>query len=63
MTPFFWAHGHIGWPLFAIAAFSAICVLVADVIWRTRRTRFRNVAIGFGMAWAAGVIVIGAMSL
>jgi len=55
MTPFVWSAGHIGWPLFGILVFSALCLLATDIVWRTTRTSFRKLGACVALTWMIGI--------
>lgn len=61
MTPFFWSAGHIGWPIFGIIVFSAVCILGSDIVWRLVRVSFRKLLLCTGVIWVAGVVIFMAL--
>lgn len=61
MSEFLWTSGHLGWGIFALAVFSALWWLLADLCWRLTATRFARLAALLGAGWVVGVglIVLG----
>lgn len=61
MTPFLWSAGHIGWPIFGIVVFSAVCILVSDVVWRIVQVSSRKLLLSSCAIWVAGVVIFMAL--
>lgn len=64
MTGFLWASGHLGWGIFALAFFTGLWWLLADLYWRLKNTRFARLLMTLAAGWiiGAGLIVLGFFS-
>jgi len=58
MTGFFWTSGHLGWGIFAIAVFTGLWFLLADMVWRMRSIRIQRLAVEMSIGWAIGTCLI-----
>src|SRR5690348_1000967 len=45
MSAFFWTSGHLGWGVFAVAVFSGLWWLLADLVWRLISIRIGRLAV------------------
>jgi hypothetical protein len=61
MSGFFWTSGHLGWGIFAIVVFTGLWWLLADLVWRLKSVRIRQLAVTMLIGWMVGVglIVLG----
>lgn len=58
MNGFLWASGHLGWGIFAVAVFTALWVLAADLYWRLKSTRIVQFLMTTLAGWLIGVGLI-----
>lgn len=58
MSAFFWAAGHIGWPVFALLVFTGLWWLLGDLVWRMTKIAIRRLAATMLVGWLAGFVVI-----
>ncbi len=61
MSWFLWESGHLGWGIFALAVFTGLWWLLADLIWRLKSVRFARLMTAMAVGWVvgAGLIVLG----
>lgn len=61
MNGFFWATGHLGWGIFALAVFTALGWLLSDLYWRLKSIRIGRLLLAVSAGWIIGVglIVLG----
>lgn len=61
MNAFFWTSGHLGWGVFAVAVFSGLWWLLADLVWRLISTRIGRLVVVLAGGWVVGVglIILG----
>ena len=58
MNEFFWTSGHLGWGIFALAMFTGLWALLADLIWRLRNMRIGRLAAAMSAGWIIGSALI-----
>ena len=58
MNEFFWTSGHLGWGIFALAMFTGLWALLADLIWRLRNMRIGRLAAAMSVGWVIGSALI-----
>ena len=58
MTGFFWTSGHINWLFFAMLVFSGFWLLLSDLVWRVRSTRFGWIRLAMSAGWVLVVAVM-----
>jgi len=58
MNEFFWTSGHLGWGIFALAAFTGLWLLLSDLVWRLISIRFGRLAVTMSIGWTIGVGLI-----
>ncbi len=61
MSAFLWASGHLGWGLFALAVFTGLWWLLADLYWRMKTVPGTRQLATVAAGWlaGAGLIVLG----
>ncbi|MGH9600518.1 MAG: hypothetical protein ACRD27_11690 [Terracidiphilus sp.] len=62
MSTFFWSVAHLGWGVFALAVFSALCLLAVDVVWRLSPVPIRRLAPVAAVGWIVGAVIIVALN-
>lgn len=58
MMEFFWSAHHLGWACFLLLAYSGVCLLAGDLVWRLFTLRGRRLAGAVAGGWLAGVVLI-----
>lgn len=58
MNGFLWSSGHIGWGVFALAVFTGLWWLAADLAWRLKNTRIIRLAAVMSAGWIVGALLI-----
>lgn len=58
MNGFLWTSGHLGWGIFAVAVFTCLWVLLADLCWRLWSVRIGRLATTMSLGWIIGVGLI-----
>lgn len=58
MNGFLWASGHLGWGIFAVAVFTGLWVLLVDLCWRLKNTRFVRLVVTMALGWSIGIGLI-----
>ncbi|HEX5352502.1 MAG TPA: hypothetical protein VFW60_00320 [Rhodanobacteraceae bacterium] len=60
MNGFLWESGHLGWGIFALAVFTGLWWLLADLVWRFKKVQFAWLMAGLAAGWVigAGLIVL-----
>lgn len=62
MSTFFWSGTYLGWGVFALAVFSVLCLLAADVVWRLSPISIRRLAPVAAAGWIVGAVIIVALN-
>ncbi|HKT40805.1 MAG TPA: hypothetical protein VJQ86_00440 [Rhodanobacteraceae bacterium] len=58
MIGFFWASGHIDWLFFAILVFSGLWLLLGDLVWRVKSTRFGWIRLAMSAGWVIAIALM-----
>lgn len=58
MNEFLWESGHLGWGIFAVAIFTGLWILLADLYWRLKTTRMLSLLCRATAGWAFGIALI-----
>ena len=61
MNGFFWISDHLGWGVFSLAVFTALWLLLSDLVWRLNSIRIGRLALAMSIGWiiGAGLILLG----
>jgi hypothetical protein len=58
MKGFLWTSGHLGWGIFALAAFTLLWWLLFDLVWRLKNVSIARLLVTMLAGWAIGVLLI-----
>lgn len=58
MKGFLWTSGHLGWGIFALAAFTLLGWLLFDLVWRLKSVRIARLLGAMLAGWVIGVLLI-----
>jgi hypothetical protein len=60
MNGFLWSSGHLGWGIFALAVFTCLWLLLADLVWRLLSTRIHKLLVAMSLGWliGAGIVIL-----
>jgi hypothetical protein len=58
MNGFFWTFDHLGWGIFALAVFTGLWCLMADLVWRINTVRIGRLAVAILSVWLIGAALI-----
>lgn len=58
MSAFFWNAGHLGWGIFALAVFTALWLLGADLVWRLKTVSIRRLGPAVIAGWLLGAALV-----
>lgn len=58
MNGFFWASPHLGWGIFSLLVFTALWLLLTDLVWRLKDIRIRLLLAMMAVGWVIGAVLI-----
>lgn len=61
MSEFFWVSPHLGWGIFSLLVFTALWLLLTDLVWRLKDIRARRLLAMMAAGWAVGAALIVAV--
>lgn len=58
MSEFFWTAGRLGWGLFALLVFTALWLLLTDLVWRLKHVGTRSLLATMAGGWVVVTALI-----